>query len=145
MLYTLFTLFQIHSQFYITCYYMHVYIPKCNLLGLCNTACMFVFRDDHLKSVKQLVCSFLGKPVSPALSTFQLPVELRLMGFFMSTLEKCFHVVIVQAMFGQSRWWDFMGVIFQSSRRKYQNKHPDPLALTILPSPFQQCSLSLRY
>lgn len=79
---------------------MHVYIPKCNLLGLCNTTYMFAFMDDHLKSVKQLVCSFLGKPVSPALSTFQLPVELRLMGFFMSTLEYVFMLSLFRPCLG---------------------------------------------
>ena len=41
---------------------MHINTPKYNLLSLYNVTYMYVFRADHL------VCSFLGKTISPTLS-----------------------------------------------------------------------------
>lgn len=60
-------------SFLINCCYTHIcnahihmntqtYIPKRELRGLCNAACMYVFRDGHLP------CASLGMANSPALN-----------------------------------------------------------------------------
>ena len=49
--------------------YMHIYIykyiPKHNTLSLNNDTYTYVFRADHLVLDNQLVCSSLGKAMSP--------------------------------------------------------------------------------
>lgn len=56
---------------------MYVYIyTQINLLSLYNHTCKCVFRDHHLSLDNQLVCSPLGKIISPDPSFLQLPVIL---------------------------------------------------------------------
>lgn len=45
--------------------YIYKYIPKHNTLSLNNDTYTYVFRPDHLVLDNQLVCSSLGKVMSP--------------------------------------------------------------------------------
>lgn len=48
---------------------MYVYIThKYELLILCNATCMYIFRAAHLELSKELMCSFLGMTIAPALN-----------------------------------------------------------------------------
>lgn len=53
----------------------HIYssIEKYCLFIPCNVTCMHFFRDGNLVLNIKLVCSFLGKTISPALRVPQLP------------------------------------------------------------------------
>lgn len=70
-------LFHIHSLFFPLIVYLHiyicicVYIPKYNHLNLYVTF-MFIFRANHLKLDKQLVCFFLKNTISPTLSLLKI-------------------------------------------------------------------------
>jgi hypothetical protein len=78
-------LFQIYDLFHWCCMHICMYAstyiflnrlkkktPK--ELSLYNVTCVHVFRSDHLDD--QLLCSLLGKTISPALSIPSFPVVL---------------------------------------------------------------------
>lgn len=62
------------------CVYVYIYAHpqtyKYNLLCLRNATCPYVFRTDSLRLDNQLLCSSLGKTISPPLSTPCLPLVL---------------------------------------------------------------------
>lgn len=63
--------------FLYVCMYVHIYISKCNILCLYNVTGIYIFKVDHLFVLdSQLVCSSLGKAISPTCSISLLPLVL---------------------------------------------------------------------
>jgi hypothetical protein len=72
--------FKVMIYFLTNCYcihaylYMHINIPRYNLLSPHNITCRLVSGLDHLALRKQLVCSSLGTSTSPTPIILHLPV-----------------------------------------------------------------------
>lgn len=79
------------------------------------------FRDAYLALDSELVCSFLGRTISPASSFTQLPIVLCLglmpHGSFPMQIAMLIGILFAQLMFGWSCWWDFIGIASTVNRR----------------------------
>lgn len=136
------------TSFIMNCCSMHIgtyiNIPRYNLLGLNSVTQMCVLGADCLVLDKQLVCSSLGKIISPRPPAFLIacsscvglsPQGLSPVQLSMST---------VQFTFRQPSWWDLGCGFWQSQNKQSHNELPDPLTLTISPPSLLKSSSRLR-
>lgn len=105
-----------------TCIYTYVYthIFLNILLSFYDINCMCIFRADHFVLDDKLMCSSLGRAF-PTANIAQLPVVLcggwSPPGFISVHFSMPMVFVLVQYMFRQTCWWDFMRVASENIRR----------------------------